>query len=65
MNADLQARARDHLYALAGVDTLNLIARFQEGGWWHTPADDMSRICPLSLHETGRLVQQLIRQLLP
>lgn len=52
-------------YAFAGVDTLNLIARFQEGGWWHTPADDMSRICPLSLHETGRLVQQLIRQLLP
>ena len=48
----------------AGVDALNLIAMFQGSNWWHTKRDDMSRISPRSLEETGRVVLQLIRQLL-
>lgn len=52
-------------YADAGVATLNLIARFQQGGWWHTERDNLERICPDSLHETGLIVLQLIRQLIP
>ena len=47
----------------AGVDTLNLIAQFQRSNWWHTVRDDMSRISPDSLLETGKLVLQLIEQL--
>lgn len=55
----------DHLpFAEAGVHTLNLIAYFQHGDWWHTERDDMSRISPASLHETGRLVLQLLRQIM-
>lgn len=55
----------DHLpYLEAGVDNLNLIAVFSGSNWWHTPRDNMSRICPRSLHESGQVVQQLIRQLL-
>lgn len=55
----------DHLPFLeAGVDVLNLIALFKDGTWWHTPKDDMSRISAPSLAETGRLVLQIIRQLL-
>lgn len=51
-------------FAEAGVATLNLIAQFQQGGWWHTPKDNLSRISPASLGETGSMVLQLIRQLL-
>lgn len=55
----------DHrAFADAGVETLNLIAMFQNGNWWHTMRDDMSRISPASLEETGRLVLQLVQQLL-
>lgn len=55
----------DHLpYLEAGVDSLNLIAVFSGSNWWHTPRDNMNRICPRSLHESGQVVQQLIRQLL-
>lgn len=55
----------DHLpFAQAGVHTLNLIAYFQHGNWWHTERDDMSRICPASLQETGRLVLHLLRQIM-
>lgn len=55
----------DHLaFAEAGVETLNLIAMFQGSNWWHTQRDDMSRISPASLEETGRVVMQLITQLL-
>lgn len=55
----------DHLpFAEAGVETLNLIAMFQGSDWWHTQRDDMSRISPESLGETGRVVMQLIEQLL-
>lgn len=55
----------DHVpYLEAGVDSLNLIAYFSGSNWWHTPRDNMSRICPRSLHESGQLTLQLIRQLL-
>ncbi len=55
----------DHLpYVQAGVDSLNLIAYFQGGGWWHTTRDNMSRISASSLEESGRLLLQLCRQLL-
>lgn len=47
-----------------GVATLNLIADFRGARWWHTKRDDMSRISPASLGETGRLVWQLIHQIL-
>ncbi len=55
----------DHLpYVEAGVDSLNLIAYFQGGGWWHTTRDNMSRISERSLGESGRMLLQLCRQLL-
>ncbi len=55
----------DHLpYVQAGVDSLNLIAYFQGGGWWHTTRDNMSRISAHSLEESGRMLLQLCRQLL-
>ncbi len=55
----------DHLpYVQAGVDSLNLIAWFQGGGWWHTTRDNMSRISAHSLEESGRVLLQLCRQLL-
>lgn len=47
----------------AGVETLNLIALFRGANWWHTAKDDMSRISAESLHESGCLVMQLIRQM--
>lgn len=50
-------------YLLAGVNSLNLIAYFSGGNWWHTAKDDMSRICPRSLHESGLMVLQLLKQL--
>lgn len=48
----------------AGVETLNLIADFHGSSWWHTSRDNLSRISPNSLGETGRVVLQLIRRLL-
>ncbi len=55
----------DHVpYLEAGVDSLNLIAVFAGSNWWHTPRDNMSRICPRSLHESGLITRQLIGQLL-
>lgn len=55
----------DHVpYLEAGVESLNLIAAFSGSNWWHTPKDNMSRICPRSLHESGLVTQQLVRQLL-
>ncbi len=55
----------DHLpYLHAGVDSLNLIAWFQSGGWWHTTRDNMSRISARSLEESGRMLLQLCQQLL-
>lgn len=55
----------DHIPFLdAGVDVLNLIAYFKDSNWWHTHKDDMSRISAASLEETGRIVLQLIRQLI-
>lgn len=54
----------DHIpFERAGVSTLNLICDFTKGNWWHTVKDDMSRICPKSLEETGRMVLQLLSQL--
>lgn len=55
----------DHLpYLEAGVDSLNLIAVFSGSNWWHTTKDNMSRICPRSLHESGLMTLQLVNQLL-
>lgn len=55
----------DHVpYLEAGVDSLNLIAVFSGSNWWHTPKDNMSRICPRSLHESGLMTLQLVNQLL-
>ncbi len=55
----------DHLpYVQAGVESLNLIAWFQSGGWWHTTRDNMSRIDARSLEESGRMLLQLCQQLL-
>jgi glutaminyl-peptide cyclotransferase len=55
----------DHLpYLEAGVESLNLIAAFSGSNWWHTARDNMKRICPRSLHESGCMTHQLIRQLL-
>lgn len=49
----------------AGVaDTLNLIGSFTNSGWWHTPADDFSRISPRSLGRAGRLTLCLVRRIL-
>ena len=48
----------------AGVATLNLIAEFKDSIWWHTQKDDMRRISPSSLEESGRMVMQLVNQLL-
>ncbi len=50
-------------YLRAGVDTLNLIALFREGNWWHTPRDNMDRISPRKLEESGSITLQLLRQL--
>lgn len=54
-----------HPFLQIGVDALNLICYFQTGRWWHTTADDMSRISPRKLRENGQLVLKLISQLLP
>ena len=51
-------------YLLAGVDALNLIALFREGNWWHTERDNMERISPAKLRESGRMALQLVKQLL-
>lgn len=56
----------DHTpFEQAGVKSINLICEFTKGGWWHTVKDDMSRICPQSLTETGQMVLQLISQIAP
>lgn len=47
----------------AGTASLNLIADFSEGGWWHTRRDDMSRLSAASFAETGRVVLYLLRHL--
>ena len=55
----------DHIpYLEAGVESLNLIAAFSGSNWWHTERDNMNRICPRSLHESGLVTLQLISQLL-
>lgn len=55
----------DHVpYLEAGVDGLNLIAAFSGSNWWHTTRDNMSRICPRSLRDSGQITLQLVRQLL-
>lgn len=55
----------DHLpYLEAGVESINLIAVFVESDWWHTPRDNMSRICPNSLRDSGQITAELIRRLL-
>jgi len=55
----------DHLpFERAGVQTLNLIAQFTGSSWWHTERDNMERICPQSLRETGDVVLALLDRLL-
>lgn len=58
----------DRPFREAGVHTINLICDFIDSIWWHTPRDNMSRICPRSLHESGLVTLRLlnkVRQLLP
>ena len=50
-------------FVQAGVASINLIAYFTEGNWWHTSRDDMSRICPRSLSDSGRMVLYLLERL--
>lgn len=50
-------------FVRAGVASINLIAYFSEGNWWHTSRDDMSRICPQSLLDSGRMVLYLLEHL--
>lgn len=47
-------------FVQAGVSSINLIAYFSDGNWWHTSRDNMSRICPHSLTESGRMVLYLL-----
>ena len=47
------------------ADTLNLIGSFTDSSWWHTAADDFTRISPRSLGRCGRLTLHLLRRLLP
>lgn len=47
-------------FVQAGVPSINLIAYFSDGNWWHTSRDDMSRICPRSLSESGQMVLYLL-----
>lgn len=54
----------DHLpFHEAGVDTLNLIAQFAETKWWHTAADDATRLSARSMEESVRFAIQMVRQL--
>ena len=50
-------------FVQAGVASINLIAYFTESNWWHTSRDDMSRICPRSLADSGRMVLYLLERL--
>lgn len=50
-------------FADAGVETLNLIGVFSHETWWHTERDNMSRLSPASLEESGKVVLQLLHQL--
>lgn len=50
-------------YLDAGVDSLNLIALFGQGDWWHTPKDNMDRISPRKLGESGRVLMALLSRL--
>lgn len=51
-------------YRESGVKTINLICNFVNSMWWHTPRDNMSRICPKSLEESGRVTLAMLRELL-
>ncbi len=50
-------------FVQAGVPSINLIAYFPGENWWHTKRDDMSRICPRSLQDSGRMVLYLLEHL--
>lgn len=54
----------DRYFREAGVATINLICDFVGSIWWHTPRDNMKRICPKSLHESGLVTLALIRRVL-
>ncbi len=54
----------DRHFREAGVDTINLICDFVGSIWWHSERDNMSRICPKSLKESGMVALALIHRLL-
>ncbi|MBE6420514.1 MAG: Zn-dependent exopeptidase M28 [Akkermansiaceae bacterium] len=54
----------DRHFREAGVATINLICDFVNSVWWHTTRDNMSRICPNSLKESGVVTLALIRRVL-
>lgn len=54
----------DRPYREAGVATINLITLFVDSIWWHTTRDNMSRICPKSLQESGLVTLTMLRRLI-
>lgn len=54
----------DRPYREAGVATINLITLFVDSIWWHTTRDNMSRICPKSLQESGLVALTMLRRLI-
>lgn len=54
----------DRPYREAGVATINLITLFVDSIWWHTTRDNMSRICPKSLQESGLVTLAMLRRLI-
>ncbi len=62
--ADVAYMDDDQPFREAGVATINIIADFVNSIWWHTPRDNMSRICPTSLKESGMLTHAMLRRIL-
>lgn len=51
----------DHVSLIAvGIPTLNMIADFTQGGWWHTPQDNLSNISAHSLQTSGEVVLAIL-----
>lgn len=54
----------DHYpFYLKGIPTINFIADFSEGGWWHTPKDNMDLISIESLQRSGDLIWRYLSKL--
>jgi len=52
----------DHVSLIAvGIPTLNMIADFTKGGWWHTPQDNLANISARSLQTSGEVVLRILK----